>query len=98
MPPATPCALRAHFEAASRRALLGGGHGAFLCRFGDSGRAREEMRMENRFLGYVCLVDREGVVRWHVHGNETPSEEGAHALREGIRSLSSQGGTRGSAS
>ena len=32
------------------------------------------MQMQNRYLGYVCLVDPDGVVRWHVHGNELPAE------------------------
>ena len=40
---------------------------------------RRPLRMENRFLGYVCLVDR-GTVRWHVHSNQEPGEEAVRAL------------------
>ena len=50
-------------------------HAHFLCRFGDSSEPRRKMQMQNKYLGFVCLVDRGGVVRWHVHGNEVPAPE-----------------------
>ena len=36
--------------------------------------------MENSYLGYVCLVDRTGTVRWHVHSNEPPTDEQVASL------------------
>jgi len=43
---------------------------------------RHKLRFENRFLGYVCVVDEEGVVRWHVHSNEKPTPKQIEALRK----------------
>jgi hypothetical protein len=57
-------------------------HAAFMCHFGDSTEARRALHMQNRYLGYVCLVDPEGVVRWHVHGNEPPDERALGTLRK----------------
>lgn len=56
-------------------------HNSFLPWFGDSTVPRRQLRMDNRFLGYVCLVDR-GVVRWHVHGNEVPDSGAVSALAQ----------------
>jgi len=60
-------------------------HGSFMCHFGDSVVARQQMRMANRFLGYVCLVDGEGVVRWHVHAAEPPTPEAVAGLQGLLR-------------
>ena len=38
-------------------------------------------QMSNRYLGYVCLVDPHGIVRWHVHGNEPPTTDELVALQ-----------------
>jgi len=54
---------------------------SFMVCFGDLTGARRKMRMENRYLGYVCLVDPSGVVRWHVHSSEPPTEAATEALR-----------------
>lgn len=62
-------------------------HRSFFCHFGDSDVQRERLRMENRYLGYVCIVDRNGLVRWHTHSNQPPDGDGeidslARLLRE----------------
>ena len=38
------------------------------------------MQMHNKYFGLVCLVDGNGIVRWHVHGSEVPSDEQVGAL------------------
>merc|ERR1740130_2218576 len=48
---------------------------AFLCCFGSVHTARQKMRMTNQYLGYVCLVDGGGVVRWHVHSSDVPTAD-----------------------
>tara|TARA_B100000795_G_scaffold231015_1_gene188687 strand:+ start:433 stop:951 length:519 start_codon:yes stop_codon:yes gene_type:complete len=55
-------------------------HGHFYCHFGKAEALRRQLRMENSYLGYVCLVDRTGTVRWHVHSNEPPTEEQVASL------------------
>ena len=55
-------------------------HGSFYCHFGKAGALRRQLRMENSYLGYVCLVDRTGTVRWHVHSNEPPTDEQVGSL------------------
>jgi len=60
-------------------------HSSFLCYFGDTAAARKRMRMQSRYLGYVCLADEKGVVRWHVHGNEPPTEAALASLRDLLR-------------
>ncbi len=55
-------------------------HSRFYTHFGDATALRKQMQMTNRYLGYVCLVDGSGVVRWHVHGNEPPSDEEVEGL------------------
>jgi ATPase complex subunit ATP10 len=55
-------------------------HASFFAHFGNAEPVRRQLRMENRYLGYVCLVDRAGTVRWHVHSNEPPSEEQVQGL------------------
>ena len=57
-------------------------HEHFLCHFGDVSDARRILQMQNKYLGYVCLVDPRGVVRWHVHGNETASEQEVQLLTQ----------------
>ena len=49
-------------------------HTRFLCTFGQMEQVRRTLQMQNKYLGYVCLVDPQGIVRWHVHGNEVPSD------------------------
>ena len=62
-------------------------HDRFLCRFDrDATDLRKSLQMTNRYLGYVCLVDTKGLVRWHVHGNEVPSEEDLTTLASQIPS------------
>ena len=56
-------------------------HGSFYCHFGKAGALKRQLRMENSYLGYVCLVDPSGVVRWHVHSSEPPTEAATEALR-----------------
>ena len=56
-------------------------HASFLCLFGEAAAARKQMRMTNGFLGYVCLVDAAGVVRWHVHSSEVPGDDDVRMLR-----------------
>jgi len=63
-----------------RRSVPSERHCSFLCHFGDSTEPRRRLQMQNRYLGFVCLVDGRGVVRWHVHGSEVPSEEMSLAL------------------
>jgi len=60
-------------------------HASFLCHFGDSQPEREQLHMSNRYIGYVCLVDEQGVVRWHVHSSEAPTEDALAALRDLLR-------------
>jgi hypothetical protein len=61
-------------------------HERFLCHFAvDTVEVRKVLLMQNRYLGYVCLVDPQGVVRWHVHGNELPSEQEASRFRALVR-------------
>jgi hypothetical protein len=68
--------------ASMRRSVPAERHGRFLCRFeSDASELRRKLQMSNRYLGYVCLVDPQGVVRWHVHGNEPPTEEQLAALK-----------------
>ena len=55
-------------------------HGSFYCHFGKAGALKRQLRMENSYLGYVCLVDRTGTVRWHVHSNEPPTDEQVASL------------------
>jgi hypothetical protein len=55
-------------------------HAAFSCRFGETTDLRADMQMPNRYLGFVCLIDGAGLVRWHVHGNEEPTGEQISAL------------------
>ena len=45
------------------------------------GQMRRQLHVENRYLGYVCLVDEEAVVRWHVHSSEVPSKAQVEALQ-----------------
>lgn len=52
-----------------------------LCRFDDDvSDLRRSLQMSNRYLGYVCLVDPQGSVRWHTHGNEVPTAADVAAL------------------
>jgi hypothetical protein len=46
---------------------------------------RRKLRFTNRYLGYVCVVDSAGVVRWHVHSSEIPTEQQIEALRRCLR-------------
>ena len=74
--------LRRPLLAAMRHSVAAERHGRFLCRFEDDAtELRRVLRMSNRYLGYVCLVDPQGSVRWHVHGNEEPDEQEVAALR-----------------
>ena len=45
---------------------------------------RHKLRFTNRYLGYVCVVDEEGVIRWHVHSSEIPTEQQIEALRKAL--------------
>lgn len=60
-------------------------HASYLCRFGDAADMRRRMHMHNRYLGFVCLVDGQGVVRWHVHGNVVPDEAAVGKLAQLIK-------------
>lgn len=64
-----------------RRSVPAERHTVFCCHFGDAREVRRALQMQNKYLGYVCLVDPKGVVRWHVHGSEVPSEREVGALR-----------------
>ena len=68
-----------------RRAVPAARHGAFLCHFGDSSAPRRRLQMQNRYLGLVCLVDGRGIIRWHVHGSEVPSEPMVSDLMEMVQ-------------
>jgi len=69
-------------------------HNSFLCYFGDSQKVRKRMKMDNRFLGYMCLVDPKGAVRWHIHGNKSPTPDELAALRALIlRAMQAKHGT-----
>lgn len=65
--------------AAMRMSVPADRHANFYTHFGDSSGVRSQLKMDNRFLGYVCLVDK-GMVRWHVHSNEEPKEGDVEAL------------------
>jgi len=54
---------------------------SFFVSFGDTSQMRRQLHVENRYLGYVCLVDEEAVVRWHVHSSEVPSKAQVEALQ-----------------
>lgn len=54
--------------------------GTFYCHFGDADPVRQQLRMENRFLGYVCVVDSAATVRWHVHSSEEPADKDVSRL------------------
>lgn len=69
-----------------RRSVPSDRHESFLCHFGDSDAARKVLLMQNRYLGYVCVVDPQGVVRWHVHGNEVPGAKDLATLNGILRS------------
>jgi len=74
--------LRTPLLASMRRGVPTERHSRFLCRFeDDTTDLRRTLQMTNRYLGYVCLVDPQGTVRWHVHGSEVPSEEQVSGLR-----------------
>ena len=62
-------------------------HGSFYCHFGKAGALKRQLRMENSYLGYVCLVDRTGTVRWHVHSNEVPGDADLDDFRKIVRRL-----------
>ena len=66
--------LRRPLLASMRMSVPAEQHASFYCYFGDTTAFRTKMGMENKYLGYVCLVDPDGVVRWHVHGSELPAE------------------------
>ena len=61
---------------------------SFLVYFGDFLQLQEKIGMINRFLGYVCLIDERGLIRWHVHSSRSPTEEEVSALIEIIRAKS----------
>jgi hypothetical protein len=50
-----------------------------------SAEMRRKLRFTNRYLGYVCVVDGAGVVRWHVHSSEIPTQQQIEALRRCLR-------------
>lgn len=54
-------------------------HSRFYTYFGKSVQVRTQLKMENRFLGYVCLIDR-GIIRWMVHSSAVPSAEEVSSL------------------
>jgi len=72
-----------------RRSVPTERHAVFCCHFGDAREARRAIQMQNKYLGYVCLVDPKGVVRWHVHGSEVPSEPEVDALHSLLRRATS---------
>lgn len=68
--------LRRPLMASMRSSVPKDRHSTFLCNFAvDTVDVRKALLMQNKYLGYVCLVDPKGVVRWHVHGNELPNEQ-----------------------
>ena len=70
-------------------------HGSFCCHFGDGREERETLNMENRYLGYVCIVDRSGLVRWHTHSNQPPSgDDEVSSLARLIRETHGEGGLK----
>ena len=75
--------LRRPLLASMRRGVPTERHDRFLCRFDeDTSELRRCLQMSNRYLGYVCLVDPQGSVRWHVHGNELPSADELSSLKK----------------
>ena len=75
--------LRRPLLASMRRGVPTERHDRFLCRFDDdTSELRRCLQMSNRYLGYVCLVDPLGSVRWHVHGNELPSADEVGSLKK----------------
>jgi len=74
--------LRWPLLASMKRGVPAERHARFLCLFDDDASGlRDALRMSNRYLGYVCLVDPHGRVRWHTHGNEVPTEDAVAALK-----------------
>lgn len=74
--------LRRPLLASMKRGVPAERHTRFLCRFGDDmSELRDALQMSNRYLGYVCLVDPKGSVRWHTHGNELPTDADLAALK-----------------
>ena len=72
--------LRRPLLASMRFSVAAERRASFLCHFGDSNEPRRKMQMHNKYFGLVCLVDGNGIVRWHVHGNEEPTAEQVDAL------------------
>ncbi|KAJ3371447.1 hypothetical protein GGF31_003372 [Allomyces arbusculus] len=75
----------------------------FLSIFRDVERPLDMLRVTNRYLGWVFLVDPSGRVRWRAHGNATDEEREAlrnvtGALLEEVEAAAAkaqQGGKRG---
>uniref|UniRef100_A0A7S4B1J0 Uncharacterized protein n=2 Tax=Chrysotila carterae TaxID=13221 RepID=A0A7S4B1J0_CHRCT len=61
-----------------------------LYHFGNSLQVRQRLGMTNRYLGYVCAVDSQGIVRWHVHAMDPPEQEELAALGKLIREMHSK--------
>ena len=86
--------MRAPLLASMRMSVPQEQRDAFLCLFGDAAAARQQMRMTNQLLGYVCLVDAAGVVRWHAHSSEVPADDELRMLRGLVGQLRQQGGAQ----
>ena len=72
--------LRRPLLATMRASMPSERHKTFFCHFGDASEIRRRMNMSNRYLGLVCLVNGDGVVRWHAHGSEMPTDNAIAAL------------------
>ncbi|KAL1507141.1 hypothetical protein AB1Y20_007994 [Prymnesium parvum] len=71
--------LRRPLMAAMRMSVPPERQSLFYTYFGDSTQIRTQLKMENKFLGYVCVIDR-GLVRWIAHSNEIPTDKDVQAL------------------
>jgi hypothetical protein len=66
-------------------------HDSFYVCMDDLSEVTKGLRMSNRFLGYVCLVDGAGLIRWHVHSSKPPTTEEVATLAGILRARSWEG-------